>query len=361
MPRGPVANGHNLTLRSGDRVTVRSGTAQVALPAGGHLDLRAGSVVRFQSGPSLEAGDLLVQSGPTPVRVEAAIGEVAVAGAARIRHDLALEVGTYRGTATLISGRTLVVGWLREVIVPSVGVAPDPIPLHLVATDSWDTRFLGQALDLTSELDSRTSYVNANSPSSGTDSAVFYRHALRPLATTASFDDDLLHSTSSAGTPPPGDALVAASIALSGPGPFADRWRAVFDLRAQGAQWGIVVLDQHADPNSVLKLLDGAVSATTVAPTEGVLAESNPATLFPSHVATTLPAPRPFTAPGPAAATTTTTVHTTTTAPPPRPITTTTTIIPIPTVPPAQNPSMPLAPVVDPVIGIVSSLTSTQP
>lgn len=355
----PVPNGRNLRLRAGDVVTVKRGSARVSLPGGGRVDLREATTVRFSGGPVLEAGDLLVQSASAPVRVDGGIADLSVAGTARVSHGLALDVGTYKGQTTVSAGRTVTVGWLRQVTIPSVGVAPDPVPLRLSASDPWDTQFLGQAIDLTSELDSRSSYVNANAQS-GTSSAVFYRRALHPLASDVSFDDALLKSASPAGAPAPGDALVAASIALSGPGTLDNRWHAVFDLRAQGAQWGIVVLDQRADPAKVLGLLDGAVTTSAVAPTLAVLAESAPGPVPAVN-------PPPVTTPG-VTSTTGSTVPkgtrrtTTTTAPPRTPTTQPPPTVPltIPTVPQSQPPSPtpppPLAPILDPVVGIMRSL-----
>ena len=352
-------------LRPGDLVTVGAGSAKVALPNGGHLELRSGSSVRFHAGAAIESGDLLVESASSPVRVDAGLGDLSVEGTVRVRRDLALDIGTYAGTATLRSGRTVVVPWLREVAVPSVGVAPDATPLRISDTDSWDVRFLGPALDLTRELDDRSRYVDANSPPTST-SAVFYRHAFQPLSTNASFDDALLRSASAAGPPQPGDAFVVTAIALSGPGSFPDRWHAAFALRAQGAQWGIVAVDQRANPTGVVGLLDAAVSSSAVAPTVTALADGAPGGPIPPAVVGN----RPITV---SPVTTTTTVPTKTTQPTrpkPPPSTTTTTIVPVlPTVPAAQQPaqppsqpsSQPIAPIVDPVVALVRALGVTPP
>lgn len=344
-------------LRPGDLVTVGAGSAKVALPNGGRLELRSGSSVRFHSGAAIESGDLLVESASSPVRVDAGLGDISVEGTVRVRRDLAVDIGTYAGTATLRSGRTVVVPWLREVAVPSVGVAPDATPLRISDTDSWDVRFLGPALDLTRELDDRSRYVDANSPPTST-SAVFYRHAFQPLATNASFDDALLRSASAAGPPQPGDAFVVTAIALSGPGSFADRWHAAFALRSQGAQWGIVALDQRANPAAVVGLLDSAVTASAVAPTVTALAEGAPLGPIPpaavgNHPITVVPE---------TTTTAVTTKTTQTTRPKPPPSTTTTIKVPVlPTVPPAQQPSQPIAPIMDPVAALVRALGVTPP
>ena len=265
----PVAAGTSRQLRAGDQVDVSGGSAVVTLPAGGTLELRTGSSVRFQGGPRLEAGDLLVESSRSAVHVASDMGAVTVAGASRLRRDLAVEVGTYRGVTTVAAARTVIVPALEEDTVPAVGLVPEPSPLQLHATEPWDERFLGTAIDLTSQLDSQSSYVTANTPGGVPHTAAFYRRALPELGTTPVFTDALLASATpgvAGGVPPPGDALVAAAIALSGRGSFSDRWRSVFALRQQGGQWGIVVLDERADPASVLRLVGGALDQAVLTP-----------------------------------------------------------------------------------------------
>jgi hypothetical protein len=264
-----LASGASRQLGAGDQVDVSRGDALVALPGGGSLELRAGSSVRFQGGPELEAGDLLVQSARSSQRVGSAMGTITVSGASRLRRDLAVEVGSYRGVTTVAAARTVTIDALQEDTVPSVGLVPDPSPIQLHANDPWDQRFLGTAIDLTSQLDSQSSYVTANSPEGVPHTAAFYRRALPALDATTVFSDALLAGASAgpAGSlPPPGDALVAAAIALSGRGPFADRWRSVFALRQEGGQWGVVVLTERADPAQVLRLVGGALDQAVLTP-----------------------------------------------------------------------------------------------
>lgn len=357
-----VLDGRPVRLRAGDVVSVHHGDAKVALPGGGKLELRDGSTVRFHSGAALETGDLLVESGTSPVRIDAGVGEVVVDGAARVEHELAAGIGVYKGKATLRSGRTVNVPWLRQVTVPSVGVAPDPQPLRVDSSDPWDQRFLGTAIDLTSELDGQTRYVNANAPAGAGETAAFYRRTLRPLATTASFDDYLLRSVVPDGSAPaPGDAFVAASIALSAPAPFPERWKAIFDLRSRGAQWGIVVLDQRADPAAVLALVGGSVNESALAPSPAAPVDGAPSGAGPTVFAGTRPLPLPSgVTPSPVIAPTTSTTRTRATTVPsrPKPTSPPSTVLPappspVPTVPPSQDP---IAPTVDPLVGIAQSL-----
>lgn len=369
-----ISPGSSVRLAPGDDVTVSSGSAEVDLPGGGHLELRSGTSVRFQEGPQLEAGDLLVESSSrAPVRVGSAVGPVDVSGAARLRRDLAVKVGSYKGWATVAAGRTVTVAALQQDTVPAVGLVPDPSPLHLDASDPWDQRFLGTAIDLTTQLDSQSRYVTANTLPSEAETAAFYRRTIGPLAAVGVFDDALLDSAlpSSLGVPSPGDALVAAAIALAGTGPFPDRWHEVFELRQQGAEWGIVVLDEHADPTRILRIVGAAVSKAALAPASPTIprsvqvAQSYPGTpAAPTATASspaTVPAnpaeaAAPVTAtPGRAAAPTT--PGPTTPGSPTHPASPTTTVPP--TTIPAVMPQ--LGPVLDPVVNIIHALLGGTP
>jgi hypothetical protein len=360
---GRVMVGAGLTRRlvANDLVTVAAGTAVVDLPAGGRLEMRAGTSVLFAATAQLEAGDLLVESGRQAVRVDSAVGSLAVAGDARVRRDLALEVGTYRGTTTVSAGRVVTVPALDQDTVPAVGVAPVPSPIHLQANDPWDERFLGTAIELTSQLDAQSAYVSANTVGADTHTVAFYRRAVVRLASTPAFTDALLASLPE-GPPPPGDGLVAAAIALAGPGSFPSRWHDVFALRQAGGQWGVVTLAERADPGLVLQLVGEAVDGSTLAPRATMVAVG--------PVTATLPPP-----PAPALTTPPSTASTTTTQPtrprPGHPTTTTTTTPPLippitlpggsgssngPTTTTTQPPSSSLAPVLDPVVNIIHEL-----
>jgi len=268
MIGGRPVSASAVQLELGDDVTVTNGTADVKLADGGLLELRAGSTVLFDDGPQLQNGDLLVESTHAPVSVGTAVGVVSVDGVARLRRDLALEVGTYEGSATIEADRTVTIPGLEEDTIPAVGVVPTPTPLQLDPTDAWDQQFMGVAIDLTSELDGESRYVTANTPAATAASATFYRMTLPGLAVTPTFTQALLTTPlpGDNGPPAPGDALVAASIALGGHGAFIGRWDTAFALREQGAQWGIVVLDEDANPATVISLVGQAVDAAALGP-----------------------------------------------------------------------------------------------
>jgi hypothetical protein len=159
--------------------------------------------------------------------------------------------------------RTLAVPALRQVTVAALGLLPNrPAPIVLSSADPWDRQFLGTAIDLTVELDGASRGFTPNAPA---DTADFFRRALTPLATEVSFSDQLLSATRPASAPAraPGEVLVGASIALAAPSrsaSFDQRWSAVFAFRDEGAAWGLVVLDQAADPATVLDLIGRAVN-----------------------------------------------------------------------------------------------------
>jgi hypothetical protein len=204
---------------------------------------------------------------------------VAVQGIGRLRRDLALTVGVYRGTGTLTTaGRTLAVGAYRQAAVTAVGLLPDrPAPLVLDPADIWDRKYLGRAIDLTAQLNAAsTGFTTSLVPPRG-DLADFFRRTVTPLANQASFSDGLLSQTPPPfqGSRPPGEVLVGASIAVTGQaGSFDSRWRDGFAFRDQGAAWGLVALDQAADGPGLLDLVNGAInhSALTYAVATGPVA-----------------------------------------------------------------------------------------
>lgn len=270
---GTVSSGGQLVhgtgpvhVRAGDLVSVESGTAVISLPGDDKVELRKGTSIRLGDGLTLVGGDLLAESGTTPMRITTAIADVVVHGAARLQRDLGLTVGTYAGESTIAAGRTVVLPALTQDSIPSVSVIPTPSPLRLDAADPWDQRLLGNAIELTNQLESQSRYMTANVPATTAATSAFYVRDLQALKSAPVFDDALLHSvTLAGGAPPAGEGLAAAAIALAGPGDFASRWHAVFALRSVGAQWGIVVLQEAANPARVLELIDGAVGSAALA------------------------------------------------------------------------------------------------
>src|SRR5207302_10581521 len=101
------------------------------------------------------AGDVLattskgtdVDAGGNRVHLErAADGQTS----ARVSRSLAVVAGVYHGQATLDSaGQDRSIAALRQFDVTTLGrPAGEPRPIHVVDSDPWDRRFLGEAMDL---------------------------------------------------------------------------------------------------------------------------------------------------------------------------------------------------------------------
>jgi len=279
------------TVHLGAQVKVLAGSAAVTLAGGAHLDVRSGSEIELGSPLSLVAEDLLVTSGDKPVNVAVAGSQVTVDGVARLTRDLAVSVGTYRGNVSLRSAaHVLQVPALRQAEVPSLGVLPAmPAPLDYESTDVWDRRFLGTAIELGEELESRSKgFTNQLRAGSGTTPG-FYRILLPALETEPAFGEDLI-----AGAGTPGDTLVGAAITVSGRlGTFSERWANVFGFKAAGATWGLVALDQQVnDADALVRTVDVAIGsqAFAFAPTRVVPAPAA-AVVPPPAGAPSAPAP----------------------------------------------------------------------
>lgn len=264
------------TVHLGAQVKVLAGSATIALDDGGRLDVRRGSEVELGSPISLVAEDLLVTSGDRPVAVAVAGSKVTVDGVARLTRDLAVSAATYRGKVIVRSAaRSLAVPALRQAEVPSLGVLPAaPDPLEYDDSDIWDRRFLGAAMELTEQLQSRSDGFSKQLEPGEGHTPGFYRVLIPALEREPAFGEDLVSETLE-----PGDTLVGAAIAVTGRiGSFVERWDAVFGFHNQGATWGLVALDQQVnDANALVQTVDLAIGnqSFAFAPTPTVALVSN--------------------------------------------------------------------------------------
>ena len=294
-------------LRRGDHVRVRGAASSAALELadGGRLELRGGTRVGVAPTPVLEAGDLLVLPGSRAINVAAngVAARVVGHGAARLSQTLAFESAAYAGTVRLSSaGRSLTVPALRQTGVPSLGLVPSqPAPLVYRDADRWDRRFLGRAIDLGRDLASRSRGVTGQLRAGEGTSAGFYRLLLPGLDSETAFTQTLVSSTGL----PPGENLVGAAIALRGHrGTFASRWEEAFAFRDDGAEWGLVALDQQVRDTAGLvgdldlalgRLGERLVAAPILPPPDftGAVASSGgtPTTTPPSPSPSTVPTP----------------------------------------------------------------------
>jgi hypothetical protein len=255
----------SLNLKAGDRVRVRQGSAVIRLSDNRQLELRMDSDVELLKAaepvnvrPNIIGGDLLVISDDRPFVVAGANADVAVQGDARVSRGLALLVATYEGSAQLSAGgSTLTVPALRQAALPATGEFPTAVTaLEFSAADSWDLRYLSDAMDLSSLLSGRsTAFSSQLGPNEGRSFA-YFRDLFPRLAAEPGFTASLVNPARA-----PGETLVGAAIALEGTrGTFAERWAAVFGFRDQNAEWGLVALDQGVARAALLATMDGAVS-----------------------------------------------------------------------------------------------------
>jgi hypothetical protein len=256
------------TLAFGDAVKVVEGTAVLRLDRDRQLELRTGTDVVLREAddegqrvlPVLRASDLLVQAPPgARLTVSTEGADVIVGGGAQISRGPVLVVSSYEGTVELRAGdRSTTVPALRQIGVPDegTGAVPDrPSPLGYDVDDPWDRRFLSDAIELGNELEARSKGFTAQLGSSEGRTPDFLLRLLPDLADQPEFGPTLFDAAR-----PPGESLIGAAIALGGArGTFGERWAAIFGFRGEGAQWGLVALDQGVNRAPLLAAVDAAI------------------------------------------------------------------------------------------------------
>jgi hypothetical protein len=290
-------------LRRGDRVEVRRGIAELTLARDRRIELRPlpqaeGQVradLEIAAVPRLRSGEALMVAKATSLTVAAADAEAkVVAGAGRISRVLGNAIiASYEGSSTVTSARrTLKVPALRQSTVVTSGLVPQrPSPLRYDADDPFDRRYLGSAIALGEELDARVRGLTDNlqlAPDEG-HTPGFYRELVPALE----LEDQLpalleeVDGKSRLGAP---EKLVGAVIAAqSRRGPFASRWRATFVFRAEGADWGLVALDQRVARTPLLRDIDTALGRRELTP---IASPARPAaSLRPAPTAPVTPGP----------------------------------------------------------------------
>ncbi|HVF14478.1 MAG TPA: hypothetical protein VM942_07760 [Acidimicrobiales bacterium] len=254
------------SVKFGQGVKVLEGTAVLTLDRDRELELRAGSSVVLQeveegdrrvAQPLLLEQDILVQAPPgARLTVVTEGADVTVSGGAQVSRGSVLVVSSYDGTVGLRSGdQTSTVPALREVTIPA-GEPPRRSPLTYDPDDAWDRRFLSDSFELGNELEARSKGFGAQvSPGDGL-TPEFLLRLLPDLGGEPEFTPALFDAKRA-----PGESLVGAAIVLEGSrGTFAERWAAVFGFRDEGAQWGLVTLDQGVTRQPLLASVDAAIS-----------------------------------------------------------------------------------------------------
>jgi hypothetical protein len=331
------------TIHDGDRVRVVSGAADVRLPKAA-LALRRGSHVTVGPSPELLAGDLLTVPSKQ-LTVRSAGSTYAVMGAARFQRRFAVTAASYKGAVAIRSaGSVLTVPALRQATVAALGEAPRTAePLQYGNDDPWDRRFLLDAIELGTQLQSRADGANAQFRGQGTTPG-FYRTLMPQLDGVTQFTSALLDASR-----PPGEHVVGAGIALAGKqGDFGQRWQRIFSFRGEGATWGLVAMDQDVErvPNLV-KSIDDALGRARL-PGQGGLVALGPTINGPAGPG--LPT-TPTSGGGPG--TTNTSQGTTPNPPPTQP--------PIVTVPQPPSTGLPADPVIETAVDTINGLLPRKP
>lgn len=306
------------TLSFGDEVAVDTGTAVVRLAGGQEYELRAGpspSTLEIGAPPTLTAGDVLVRGG-FPAQVRHGSSTVSALGATRLSSAVP-EVVSYAGDVRIEGAGDLDgLSALHRVVLTSAAVAE---PLVFDGADSWDRRYLGEAIAFGERLEAIARGYTADVGRDGVRPASFYEAAIPALADEREFGDDLVEGRAV------GEAIVGAAIVVQGrESTFRERWESVFAFRDEGAAWGLVALAQGVSSAPVLDTVELAIAAPPPAP---------PTTAAP-------PGPSP---------TSTTSPSSSTTVPPPGPPSTT-------VAPPAPDPSPPTTGLLDPVLDPVTTI-----
>lgn len=256
------------TLHAGDRVKVLTGSATLALPGNASLELRPSAEVKVDRRPLLLAGQALAQAGSRALHIKAGTALARIDGVARLSRTLAFGVATYEGTSRLSStGRSIDVPALRQASSPASGLLPvRPDPIRVEASDAWDRRFLGLALDLDAQLERRSEGFTAQLSETEGRTVGFFRQVLPALDLQPDFTPQLMDPVR-----PAGETLVGASIALeSKKSGFLQRWAGIFSFRGDGAQWGIVALDQAVkDVPGLTGRIDAAIALAPLRFTSG--------------------------------------------------------------------------------------------
>ena len=262
------------TLRTGDRVRVVAGEAEMQLPGQARLLVRKGTEVLVGKEPTLTAGDAVALAVDEPLTVRALGSSVTARdGATRIRGGLALTAGVYEGSAYVESaGRSLVVPALRQAAVASFGVVPAaPSALEYLDTDQWDLRYLGVAVEIGKELQARSDGFSTQVRPGEGRTPGFYATLLPDLPARALVGCPSALDGSLGDGRRPGEVLVGTTLALQGRlASFTSRCKEAFAFRDDGATWGLVALDQRL--RSLPAIRDRLESAIGRLPSDATIA-----------------------------------------------------------------------------------------
>lgn len=299
--------GSGQVLKAGDRVQVTSGSALIRLAPDGVVELRSGTALTIDKVSRLTAGGLLIEPAAHPVHVASANATLVVpVGAAQLAMNPGLDGGltakVYKERSSLqIPGNpALGIAAPRQALLKITSRLPIPAtPLQYDDTDPWDRRYLATVEAFSRQLTAAATGFNAQLPSSQVHDAAYYQRLL-PDLTTALVAQNLQDQ---AAPVKPGDYLIALSLAMRARrGTFADRLHQELAFQAEGADWGLVSVDQGVTDlgpvlNDVLAAIDRASLPFTTPGSGQVAFGPAPPTAPAISPATTRPRPGTKTTP----------------------------------------------------------------
>jgi hypothetical protein len=229
----------SVELEPGDLVrTGADGRALLRFPGAQSIEVAPEAELGVgTSGPELMVGSALVRASEgLAVRV----GEISVRGRDslyRLDRGVALRVGVYDGGVTLPgSGFEGVVPGLREAVVTAGIVAREPRPLSVDPGDAWDTRLLGDAIDLGLDLDQLEDGLARQLPARG---ALATLEEVLPRSLSARRALSIIRGLSPAGGLVA--SVVAARLAVDQAMPALLALRRIVEELRLGASWSLVM------------------------------------------------------------------------------------------------------------------------
>ncbi|HJV05675.1 MAG TPA: hypothetical protein VJ868_10480 [Actinomycetota bacterium] len=228
-----------MDLQPGDVVRTRpGGRALLRFPGAQWVEVAPEAEVAVgDSGPELVTGSALVRAS-TGLSIR--VGEVAVRAdraVYRLDRDVATRVGVYDGGVSLPgSGLEGDVARLREAVVTAGIVTRQPGPLTLDPRDPWDTRLLGEAIDLGLDLERYEAGLAHQFPARGVRDTL---EAALPRELPARRALSMIRGVSPAGGLVA--SVVATQLSEAHAIPALSALRRVVEELRLGASWSVVV------------------------------------------------------------------------------------------------------------------------
>lgn len=239
------------SVRAGDRIAMsRDGAAELSLASGRLFELvETEVVVRGDTRVALEKGELLASLAAPALVSGGGLEVTSEEGVFRVDRSLSTRLGVYRGEASLQADEgPVAIPRLRQAIVAGDVVPKAPKPLRIDPDDSWDRRFLQEALDLDLRL---TSFGRGLEAQLGVGAGRSFFAKVMPAAADLGFLDPFLQSRRS-------DVLIGlavASEAVRSEGAIADRFGQAFGLWSEGATWGLIAFEFGIGQSSIFDRL----------------------------------------------------------------------------------------------------------